>query len=196
MLVQLAAITGHGHGMPGKIQPLGLVGALGFQHSIARFLGAAGLGDHQRQCCREAGTNAGSDAVDAVRIRVVEEVNRQRRTCRSQRIGHQLRAKRGATDAHDQHAVVLRSVRCQDPAFAHVFGKLQRGVQRRRNLVFQLRRRRQIGIAQPVMADHAAFVWIGNRTRLQSLHVRIRPLNARSQGGEQILGESHAAHVD
>ena len=59
----------------------------------------------------------------------------------------------------------------------------------------QLRCWRELGIAQPVMADHPLLVWIRDRARLQLAHVQIRLFDARSHFLKKFIREPHPADV-
>ena len=54
---------------------------------------------------------------------------------------------------------------------------------------------RERGIPQPIMADHAIFVRIGNRAFFQRGHVGQRLLHARFHRGEEFVDHVHPAQV-
>src|SRR4051812_21021746 len=60
----------------------------------------------------------------------------------------------------------------------------------------QLLVRRELRIAQPVVADHSLFVWIRDRAALQFSHRRERLFRAWLHAGEESIIEPHPAHVD
>jgi len=141
-------------------------------------------------------TEALHQTVDAIRVGVVQKVNRERRTRIGQCIGHQLRSQGRTADANHQHAGEFLAIGRHDGPCTHIVGKFQRRLQRGDDLALQLRVGSQLRIAQPIMAHHAAFVRIGNRARLQSLHVAEGTLDASRLRGEHIFRECHLADVD
>ena len=60
----------------------------------------------------------------------------------------------------------------------------------------QLRGRREVWIAQPVMADHSLFVRVRDRACLQFPHRGKRLVHARLHFFEKIIRKTHPADVD
>ena len=66
----------------------------GLQHSVARLFCAAGFGNHYAQGVREMIADPGEHAIEAVRVRVVEEVNVQRIVGLAEGVGDKLWSER------------------------------------------------------------------------------------------------------
>ena len=64
------------------------------------------------------------------------------------------------------------------------------------DLRFQLRRGRQLRRAQPVVADHAIFVGIGDRAGFEVLHACEGFLRERLHSAQEVVAKTHAADVE
>lgn len=53
----------------------------------------------------------------------------------------------------------------------------------------------EVGVAKPVMADHAVFVGVCDGSLFEGVHVLESFLNFGFHGGEEVVGEGHAADV-
>jgi hypothetical protein len=80
-----------------------VISGLCFEHSVARFFGAARFGNDDSERGFEFVADARQSAVDAVRVGVVEERNAHFvATGPRQRVGYKLRAERASTDSNQQ----------------------------------------------------------------------------------------------
>ena len=194
--VQLAPSSRDGDDVLGKIESGLRPRCFGFEHSVARFLRAAALADDDRQRLAQLAAELREHLVHAVGIGVIEKVNRHLvRRRLTQRRRDELRSERRATDADDEH-VLERALRARDFAGVNFSReRLDRGECFLDGLP-QFRLRRERGVAQPVMADHALLVGIRDRALLQLRHRGKSLLHARLHLREEVLREIHAAHVD
>jgi hypothetical protein len=92
LLVELRAFAGDGHGVTGEVQGLFLERVAGFEHAVARLGRSAGLGDHQHEGALEAVFQPGEEALNAVGIGVVHEVEAQPIALGAKGLGDQLGA--------------------------------------------------------------------------------------------------------
>jgi hypothetical protein len=136
------------------------------------------------------------DAIETVRIGVVEKVNVHRIARRSQRIGDELRPKGGTTDSDQQDVLKSLSVFRRDLSSVHIRCKLFDA----RISFFDVRAQFRIWsksrIAQPVMADHALLIGIGDGARFQFFHGGKRLVDLGPHSVEKIIRKFHPADVD
>ncbi len=169
---------------------------LGFQHAVAGFLGAAGFRNHHDQGVIEILADFPEDPVEAVGIGVVEEINRHQIARRPERIRDELRPERGAADPDQENALEWLAARRRDAAHVNVGGELLYSLPRVGDLAAQLVVRRELRIAQPVMADHALFVGVGDGAGLQLAHGGESSLDLRLHLFEKAIRKPHPADVD
>ena len=179
ILVELGSAARDGGGVAAEIESGRFEGGLRLQHSIAGFRGAAGLGNDEDQGLIQAGPcQPGEHRIHPGRVGVVEKVQRQPRVL-ADGFGHQLRPERGSADADEQDLLEISAARRGDAAGVDLLRELLEGGEWLGDGAPQLLGRSQRGIPQPIVADHAAFVGIGDRAGLDRRQIREGLLNAR-----------------
>ncbi len=144
----------------------------------------------------EQALDARQNARNAVRVGVIDKLHGHAVGAgAAQRVRHEHGAQRRAPDAHAQHAGEARGGLGPDAARMHIGGELADGGQRVLNFRRDLRRGRQSGRAQPVMAHHAVLVRIGDGAVLQVVHGAEGMLHLRLQPLAEARLEVHAAGV-
>ena len=196
--VKLGALTGNGDELFRVVEPRRLERSLRLEHAVARFRGAAGLGDDDDQSLLKARPELLKHAVHAVRVSVVEEGHPQLVAAAlepAEGVGDKLRSKRRTTDADDKDFLELAR-RAHDLALMHLGGEGLDGFQRGGDGGAEFGIGRQFGCAQPIVADHAVLVGVGDGAGLECRHVGERLLQLRLQRGRKIIRERHAADVE
>jgi len=195
-LVELGAHASHGDKVLGVVETGGLEGGGGFEHAIARLDGATGLGDDDGERVGQLAGERGERVVDAVRVGVIEEVDRHAiLPGLAQRVGDELRAERGAADA-DHEQVLELAARAGDGAGVDLGREILDGGERAGDLLRQLLRRSEVRGAQPIVADHAVLVGIGDGALFEGGHVGKGFLHRHLDLGEVTIGKRHAADVE
>ena len=194
--IELRFFAGDSNGVPPEVQTGLVIGSLRFQHSVAGFFGAARFRDHNRQRIFQIIADFGERAFETVGIGVIEKVRVHFVAARPrQSVGDELRAKRRTADADNEQMLEFAAARRHDFASVNLRCKTLNFVQNRRDLRAQIVGR-QLRIAQPVMADSAFFVGIGDGATLQFVHLRIGFLQFRLEIGEEVIAEIHARNVE
>jgi hypothetical protein len=120
---------------------------------------------------------------DAGGVGVVEDVETA-----AEGVGEQLRAEGGAADADEEDVAEALAVGGRDGPGVKVGGEGLDLLPARADGRGDRRVGRELRGAQPVVADHAALVGVGERARLDPGHRRQRGLQAR-RGGLEVLAE-------
>ena len=190
-LIELRSVAGDGDGVFAEIQSRGFPGGLGFEHAVAGFRSAAGFGNDEHERLVEAvGGDLGEHRVHAGGVGVVEEEDRQAGVL-ADGLGDELRAERGAADADEQDLLEDATVGRRDLAGVDFHREVLEVGERAGDGLFQLRRGGEVGVAQPVVADHAAFVGVGDGTGFERLHVGEGALDFRFHAGGEIRADVH-----
>ena len=179
-----------------KIQTGSFETRFSLQHSVARFFCAAGFRNHDNDCAVQLIVDLVEDAVEAIWISVVEKVNAERIFCRAERISDEFWPQCRAADANGKNVLKF--------FFAAVFNFSAMDIGRefldarigRLYLATQVSVRREVGFAQPVVADHSLFVRIRNFALFQTAHRRERLVDLRPHFLEEIVRKFHPADVD
>ena len=169
VFVELAAEAGDGDGVSGEVESGGAVGGFGFEHAVAGFFGAAGFGDDDGEGGSEFIADLGENAADAVGVGVIEEGDIEGRIGGGDGFGDELGAESGAADADDEDAGELATGGGGDIAGVDVGGELKGGGEGGGDLGLEVGGG-EGGVAQPVVADHAVFVGVGDFTGFDSTH--------------------------
>jgi hypothetical protein len=179
-----------------ELQPLAFPRGRGFQHAVACFLGAAALADYHGEGFSHPPFQLRQHLVHAIRIGVIEEIRPKPIGARlAQRIGHELRAEGGAANADDQQ-IFKRTGRALDLTVVDFRGKCPQRRQSILNFLLHRPGRRQLGRAQPVMADHALLIRIGYTAFFELGHRYVGALHARLHAGEIIVRKEDATDVE
>ena len=197
-LLQLRTGAGHGHKVLRVVEACGLECRGGFQHAVARLSGPARFGNHQHQRALDLTADFLEHVIDAVRIGVVEEMDAHFVATGlepAERVAHQLRPERRTADADHKQLAEL-AVGTGDLALVDAGGEILDGGQRRGDGVRDFLVRRQLRRAQPVMADHAVLIGIGDGALLQRGHGGEGLRELRLQRGEIVVRERQAAEVE
>jgi hypothetical protein len=109
------------------------------------------------------------DAIESVRVGVIEEMNVERIAGLAERVGDELRPQGRTADADDRTCLNLPVFR-RDFAGVDIGGELFDARVGLVDVSPELRRRREFRIAEPIMADHSALIGIGDRARFQFAH--------------------------
>jgi hypothetical protein len=118
----------------------------------------------------EAGRDLGEHRVHAGGVGVVEEEDRHAGVL-ADGLGDELRSERRAADADEQDLLEISAVGWRDHAGVDFHGEVLELRERAGDRLFQLRRGGEVRVSQPVMADHPAFVGVGDGTAFERLHV-------------------------
>lgn len=169
VFVELAAEAGDGDGVAGEVEAGSAVGGFGFEHAVAGFFGAAGFGDDDGEGGSEFIADLGENAADAVGVGVIEEGDIEGRIGGGDGFGDELGAESGAADADDEDAGEFATSGGGDIAGVDVGGELEGGGEGGGDLGLEIGRG-EGGVAQPVVADHAVFVGVGDFTGFDSTH--------------------------
>ena len=194
--IQLRTFAGNGDGVAAKIQTGFVIRRLRFEHAVARLFGAARLGNDNGQRVLQTVADLGERALHAVGIGIVEEERIHFIfTGPRQRIGNELRPQRRAADADNQKMLELPALLRHHFAAVNLRGERFDALQNLRDLRAQIVGR-QIGVAQPIMADHALFVGVGDGAALQFVHLRVGGLQFRLEVGKELVVKRHPRDVE
>jgi hypothetical protein len=189
-------IAGHRHRVLAEIKARFFPGGLGFEHAVAGFRRAAGFGNDEHQRPVEPGAfELINHRVHAGGVGVVEEEDGQLRTL-ADGFGDELRAERRAADADEQELLEFFAVGSGQLAGMHLGGECLELGERAGDRLLQLRRRRELRIAQPIVADHPAFVGIGDGTRFDGLDIGKCLVDFRLHVGDEIRADVHQGQVE
>ena len=166
LAVELAAGAGDGDRLGPEPQARGLPAGLGLAQGVARLGGAAGLGHHDDQGAVEAVAEARPRAVEAVRVGVVDEMDAEPVGRAAERVGQQLGTERRAADADDEE-VGEGASRTADLARVDPRRERRDVPPGRPDGRGDLGGRGELGRAQPVVADLAVLVGVGDRAGLE-----------------------------
>lgn len=169
VFVEIAAKAGDGDGVAGEVEAGGAVSGFGFEHAVAGFFGAAGFGDDDGEGGGEFGADLGENAADAVGVGVVEERDVEGRIGGGDGFGDELGAEGGAADADDEDAGEFAACWRGDIAGVNFGCELKGGGEGGVDFGFEFGRG-EGGVAQPVVADHAIFVRVGDFTGFDGAH--------------------------
>ena len=194
--VEGAAVLGDRHRVGAEVEAAGGVGGRRLEHAVPGLGGAARFRDDDGQRLGQAAAEAAEHAVEAVGVGVVEEVGGQAVARAAEGVGDELRAERRPADADDQDVAEPLGARRLHPPVVHPRGEVEDARLRVADGGGDLRRGRLLRRAQPVVADHALLVGVGDRPLLERLHRRERPLERRLPVRERPLVEAHAAQVE
>ncbi len=111
-------------------------------------------------------------------------------------LGDKLRPERGTADADEQKLLEGLTIGSFHLARMHLRGEGLEIRERTSDRLFQLRRRREIRIAQPVVADHPAFVGIGDRTGFQRRDVGKSLVDFRSHAAVKLRPDVHQREIE
>jgi hypothetical protein len=136
------------------------------------------------------------DAVESVRVRVIEEGNVHRIGRLAERVGDKLRPEGGAADPDKQDVLEFFSTWRRDLPRVDIGRELPDARIRFLDIRAQLGRWREFRIAQPVMANHSVLVRVGDRARLEFAHGRESLLHERSHFAKKAFVETHPADVE
>ena len=119
--------------------------------------------------------------VHAGGVGVVEEEDRQAGVT-ADGFGDELRAERRAADADEQDLLEHPAAGRSDGAGVDFRGEVLERGERSVDGFLQIWRGRQVRVAQPVVADHAAFIGVGDGAAFERLHVGEGLLDFRLHG--------------
>ena len=114
----------------------------------------------------------------------------------TERVRHELRPEGGPADADDQQVAEALGARRLHPAVVHAGGEVQDAGPGVADGGRDLRRGRLLRRPQPVVADHAVLVGVGDRPALERLHGIDRGLDRSLALGEGRVAEPRAAQVE
>src|SRR5207247_10495603 len=103
IFVEITPNTDDGHCVFVELQSLFFKSCFRLQHPVSCLLCAAGFGNHNDECLGEQIVNPGENAIESVRVRIIEEKNVHWISCRSKRVCHQLRSKPRTAEPDQQH---------------------------------------------------------------------------------------------
>ena len=194
--VEQAPFARHSSGMPAEAEPCGGVDGCGLEHAVARFLGAAGLGDDERQGLVDLFPDPIEDPVDPVGIGVVDEMRPHAVRRPAESVGNELRSEGRASDADHEKVREGRLALRPDAGRVHVAGERLDRRQCRLDRASDRRVGGERGRPQPVVSDHSVLVGVGDRALLEGRHGLERPLQGPAHPIDEPVGKVHPAHVD
>ena len=194
--IQIAPNTGDGHCVFVELQSFLFESCFRLQHPISCLLCSAGFGNHNNQRLGEQIVDPVEDAIEPVRVRIIEEKDVHWITCRPERVCHQLRSKRRAADPDQQRMLEAFSIFGRDSSGMNIFGEFFDALDVLFNFRANFRSRRKRRIAEPVMTHHPVFGGISDRSRFQFSHRRERLLDFRLHFLEKILRKFQPADVE
>jgi hypothetical protein len=115
---------------------------------------------------------------------------------RGERVGDELRSQGGAADAGEQDVAEGLARLAEQLARAQARGEVADLALHRADGLGGCGVGGAVGIAQPVVADGALFVGIGDLARFEPLHGVQGPLDGRVHALEKVVAEAHAADVE
>ena len=194
--IELRTFAGDGDRVLAEIESGSFIGSLGLQHPVACLRRATGFGnDHHQGLGETLLLQLRENAVHPGRIGVVEEMNRQLRV-RAEGIIHELRAEGGAADADEQELLELSARGWRDLTGVDLFREFLERFQRLGDLLSDLLVRREGGVAQPVVADHALLVRVYDRAAFQLGDAGEGLVDLRLHGAEEGVLDVHQREVD
>ncbi len=101
--------------------------------------------------------NPVEDAIESVRVRIIEEKDVHWITCRPKRVCHQLRPKRGAADPDQEHMLETFSIFGRDFSGVNIGGEFFNAVDGLFNFGAKFGSWRKRRTPEPVMTDHPFF---------------------------------------
>ncbi len=171
VLIELGTHTGDGGGVAAEIESGGFIGGFRLQHAVAGLGGAAGFGNDEDEGAVQADDGElGDDGIHPGGVGVVEEVEGKPRVL-ADGFGNELRAERGTADADEQDLFEMATGWRGDGAGVDFFREALQVVDGIGDGAAQFLGRGEGGIAQPVVADHAAFIGVGDGTGFDGFHV-------------------------
>ena len=188
--------AGHGDGMFRKIQTGFFKARPRFEHPVARFLRAAGFGDDDDEGVREPGADLFEDAIEAVRIGVIEKEDIHRIARRAEGVGDELRSERRAADSDEQDVLERLPARRRDSADVNIGGEFLDARVGFDNVGAQLVVRRKRRVAQPVMPDLAFLIRVGDPAGFEVAHRGEGLLDLRLHFFEEAVGKTHPADIE
>jgi hypothetical protein len=111
-------------------------------------------------------------------------------------LGNELRAQRRSADADEQDLLEVPPVRCRDRAGVDILCEFLERSNRLGDGFFQLFRRRETCVAQPVVTDHAAFIGVGDGAGLDRYHISEGFGDFRREGFHVIWFDVHQGEID
>ena len=174
LAVERAAVLVTATACGAEVEAARAVGRRGLEHAVARLRRAARLRDHDHERLGERRRRARPARGRCRRGRCCRgSAASSRSSAARQGVGHELRAERRAADAdHEQVAEALGRGR-RDAAGVHPGREVEHALAAcARISARDLRRRGELRRAQPVVADHALLVGVGDRALLERLHRR------------------------
>ena len=169
-VVELGAVSGDGDGVFGEVESGCLEGLFGFEHAIAGFGSAAGFGNDDRESGGESVAELGERFVDASRVGVVEEVGGEGRVG-AEGIVDELWAEGRTADADDEEVFEGLAVGCLEFASDDFLGEGFDVGERLGDLRAEFVVGCESRIAEPVVADHAAFIGVSDGAGLEGFEV-------------------------
>ena len=143
----------------------------------------------------QARTDLGENAINAVRIRIVEEEDGEFvRGWMAESIRYKLWAECRTANA-DQKQIPERPVPAANGSIMHLGGERLNASDGLLDFFADGWRWRQGRVAQPIMTHHPVFVGIGDGTLFQLGHFGKGPLEAGLHRGEEIVREIHSAKI-
>ena len=178
--IELAADAGDRDRVLAEVEPGALVGRLRLEHAVARLLGAAGLGDDDGQRLVELPVEPRRARGRCRRDRCCRRSRRVMRSrARAERGGDELGPERRAADADDEQVREVAALAAHAPSCA----RRRRSCLMRASVSSISRRSSGVGasagVAQPVVADHALLVGVGDGAALERVHGREGLLHRR-----------------
>ena len=166
------------------------------QHSVACLLCSARFRNDYRQRVREVIADLVEDTIETVGIGVIEKINVKGIVRVAESVRDELRPERRAADSDQQDVFEGCPALGSDLPAVNVGRELLNARVSLVDVRAELRRRREAGIAEPIMPDHSLLVRVCDRARFQFAHVGEGLLDPRPHLLEEIVRETHPADVD
>jgi hypothetical protein len=182
--------------MSGKGEAGLFVSGFGFEHSVAGFFGAAGLGNDQTKGLAQRSVELIQDAIHAVGVGIVEEEQPDFVGFRvAERMRDELRSESRAADA-DEQQLGERAIYSVNSSSVHVCRKLFDSSDRVLDFGADFGVRRQFRIAQPIMANHPVFVGVGDGAFFEGVHGDKRLVHPAGHFLEVIIRKIDPAQIN
>jgi hypothetical protein len=194
--MELAPLTGHRDRVLLEREASPAIGFLGLEHPIARLLRSTRLGDDDRERLVQALADGAERAIDAVRVGIVEEERTHRIAVRHERRSNEFRSEGRAANTDHQKILEPRRALGDDRSLVHIGRKLHDACVRRCDGISNLRARREGRVTQPIVADHAVLVGVGDRPFFELVHRAERSLDWPVHAIEEAIVEPHPTDVD
>jgi len=170
VLVEVAAVPGGDDRVAPKVQAGALVGGFAFDHAVAGLGRAAGLRGDDGQGAAQLALKLPENEVNAVGVGVVDEVDGELVAAGlGERVGDEFGAEGGAADA-DAEDVFEGAGGAFDFALVHLGGEVLDALDGGFDVVADGGGGREAGVAEPVVADHAVFVGVGDGAFFEGVH--------------------------